>query len=142
VAVLRLMRLLFEENLSYRLVAALPDPYPDSAHVAGAGLEGAPGEALRRYAAGNDLVLVSKDSDFYHRSILRGAPPEVIWLRVGTPRLRKSQVCCVLAPWSFAGSWRTMTQPFSRREQANRSGQRTCGRRLQRTGELASAAFR
>jgi predicted nuclease of predicted toxin-antitoxin system len=52
-------------------------------HASAAGLGGAADEALWRFAAEHELVLVSKDSDFYHRSILRGAPPKVIWLRMG-----------------------------------------------------------
>jgi predicted nuclease of predicted toxin-antitoxin system len=28
-------------------------------------------------------VIVSKDLDFYDRSILRGGPPKLIWLRTG-----------------------------------------------------------
>ncbi len=28
-------------------------------------------------------MIVSKDSDFYERSIKLGAPPKVIWLRLG-----------------------------------------------------------
>ena len=29
------------------------------------------------------LIIVSKDSDFYQRSLLFGHPPKVIWLRRG-----------------------------------------------------------
>jgi predicted nuclease of predicted toxin-antitoxin system len=35
------------------------------------------------YAKSNDLMIVSKDSDFYQRSILLGHPPKVIWIRRG-----------------------------------------------------------
>ncbi len=35
------------------------------------------------YARQNGFVIVSKDSDFQHRSLLFGHPPKFIWLRVG-----------------------------------------------------------
>jgi len=35
------------------------------------------------FAASQDLAIVSKDDDFRQKSILRGAPPEVVWLQVG-----------------------------------------------------------
>lgn len=77
------MRLLFDENLSFRLVRALAEPFPGSAHVREVGLLGAPDEAIWTYAARNDYVLVSKDTDFYQRSLVYGSPPKVVWLRVG-----------------------------------------------------------
>lgn len=77
------MKLLFDENLSFRLVVALGDVYPASAHVRHVGLLGAPDERIWRYAAEHGFLLVSKDADFYQRSIALGSPPQVIWLRVG-----------------------------------------------------------
>jgi predicted nuclease of predicted toxin-antitoxin system len=32
------------------------------------------------YAAANGFVLVTKDEDFHRLSVLRGAPPKVIWI--------------------------------------------------------------
>ncbi len=77
------MKLLFDENLSYRLVTALSDIYPDSNHVRDVGLVGADDRRIWRYAANREFLLVSKDTDFYQRSVLHGAPPKVIWLRIG-----------------------------------------------------------
>ena len=76
------MKLLFDENLSFRLVAILADLYPGSAHLRDVGLAGAADERVWLFAREHGFVLTSKDSDFYHRSILRGAPPKVIWLKV------------------------------------------------------------
>jgi predicted nuclease of predicted toxin-antitoxin system len=77
------MKLLFDQNLSYRLVAALAVEYPGSQHVRTVGLAAAPDPGLWRYAAGNGLAITSKDSDFRHRALLYGFPPKVIWLRLG-----------------------------------------------------------
>ena len=77
------MRLLFDENLPPRLVPRLADLYPASVHVRDVGLKNVPDELVWQYAQNNGLVIVSKDSDFHHRSLLFGFPPKVIWLRRG-----------------------------------------------------------
>src|SRR5258706_16449426 len=77
------MKLLFDENLSHRLVSALSDVYPKSAHVRDLGLKAAVDTDLWNYAKGNEFVIVSKDSDFHQRSLLLGSPPKVIWVRLG-----------------------------------------------------------
>ena len=77
------MKLLFDENLSYRLVPALSDLYPGSAHVRDVGLLGAEDGRIWPFAGEHDFLLVSKDTDFYQRSLVFGAPPKVIWLRIG-----------------------------------------------------------
>lgn len=77
------MRLLFDEDLSYRLVRELADVYPGSAHVRDVGLRGAEDRQIWDYAAEQGLLLTSKNTDFYQRSLVFGAPPKVIWLRIG-----------------------------------------------------------
>lgn len=77
------MKLLFDENLSYRLVRHLADVYPGSTHVRDIGLRGAEDRRIWDYAAEQDLLLTSKNTDFYQRSLVFGAPPKVIWLRIG-----------------------------------------------------------
>ncbi len=77
------MKLLLDENLSFRLVRTLEDLYPGSAHVRQVGLLGAEDVRIWRYAADHAFMLATKDSDFYVRSLIFGAPPKVIWLRIG-----------------------------------------------------------
>jgi predicted nuclease of predicted toxin-antitoxin system len=77
------MKLLFDQNLSYRLVPALESLYPGSVHIRDVGLATADDETVWRYAQQWGLVIVSKDMDFYHRSILFGDPPKVVWVRLG-----------------------------------------------------------
>ena len=77
------MKLLFDENLSFRLVRALADAYPDSGHVDFVQLRGAPDEALWKHARAYGFTLVSKDDDFRHPSLVYGAPPKVAWLQMG-----------------------------------------------------------
>lgn len=84
------MKLLFDENLSFRLVAALADIYPESAHVREAGLLGAADQHVWNHAAEHDFLLVSKDTDFYERSLVFGAPPKIIWMRIGNSTVHET----------------------------------------------------
>ncbi len=77
------MKLLFDQNLSPRLVARLADLYPNAAHVADLGLSMADDEAVWNYARANDFMIVSKDADFSEMSLLRGFPPKVVWIQRG-----------------------------------------------------------
>lgn len=77
------MKLLFDQNLSHKLISRLYDVYPDSVHVRDVGLDESSDDAVWEYALGNGFVIVSKDSDFYQRSLLDGHPPKVVWLRLG-----------------------------------------------------------
>lgn len=77
------MKLLFDQNLSYRIVESMAAFYPNSTHVRLIGLETAEDEAIWNYARTNGYTIVSKDSDFHQRSFLRGFPPKVIWIRCG-----------------------------------------------------------
>jgi len=77
------MKLLFDENLSPKLPRLLNGQFPDSAHVRGCGLKGQSDQAVWEYAHANGFTLVSKDGDFYQRSLLFGAPPKLVWLCLG-----------------------------------------------------------
>jgi predicted nuclease of predicted toxin-antitoxin system len=86
------LRLLFDQNLSFKLTRLLADVYPDSVHVRELGLVEADDLTIWRYAAEHGLVIVSKDSDFHGLSLLHGHPPKTVWLRVGnapTPAIAK-----------------------------------------------------
>ncbi|MDE0529215.1 MAG: DUF5615 family PIN-like protein [Truepera sp.] len=75
------MKLLFDENVSPRLVAGLSDVFPGSVHVRDVGLARATDAAIWSYARDQGLTIVSKDSDFHQVSFVRGPPPKVIWIR-------------------------------------------------------------
>lgn len=77
------MRLLFDENLSRRLPELLNQMADAATHVAHHGLLTHDDEDVWAFAAANGYAIVSKDSDFYFRSLARGHPPKVIWLRIG-----------------------------------------------------------
>jgi predicted nuclease of predicted toxin-antitoxin system len=77
------VKLLLDENLSYRLVAQLAPTFPDSQHVDLVGLHAQADSAIWKFARDHGFTIVSKDDDFRQLSFLHGAPPKVIWLSVG-----------------------------------------------------------
>lgn len=77
------MKLLLDENISPRAVAALQELYPGTVHVRDVDLDSASDEDLWSFAAERGFVIVSKDSDFHQLSFVRGFPPKVAWVRLG-----------------------------------------------------------
>ncbi len=75
--------LLFDHNLSPRLLNRLADLYPDSTHVEDVGLGTANDREVWEYARRNDYIIVTKDADFSELGLLYGFPPKVIWIRRG-----------------------------------------------------------
>lgn len=83
------MRLLFDQNLSPRLVELLRDIFPDSDHLVFAGLDRASDAEVFEYAREHGFVIVTKDTDFQALSRQREAPPKVVWLGVGNRETRR-----------------------------------------------------
>lgn len=77
------MKLLFDQNISRLILPDIAGAFPDSQHVADVNLTTEDDEVLWKFAADHGFVIISKDSDFFHRALLRGHPPKVIHLRVG-----------------------------------------------------------
>lgn len=77
------MKLLLDENLSDRIIYRIFDLYPNSEHVKTLGMINTDDAVIWEYAKTNGFVIVSKDSDFHQRSLLYGAPPKFIYLRIG-----------------------------------------------------------
>jgi predicted nuclease of predicted toxin-antitoxin system len=75
------VKLLFDENLSRKLVQRLADLYPGSAPVVGVDLMTSPDREIWDFARANGFTVVSTDHDFYERATTLGPPPKVVWLR-------------------------------------------------------------
>ncbi|MGA2182509.1 MAG: DUF5615 family PIN-like protein [Bryobacteraceae bacterium] len=59
------MKLLFDENLSRKLVTRLADLYPGSVHVVELGLAQSPDTAVWEHAKQVGHMIVSTDTDFF-----------------------------------------------------------------------------
>lgn len=86
------MRLLIDENLSERLVAHLADCFAGSLHVRSAGLLGGKDGDIWNHAKDAGFTILTKDTDFQARSMLNGAPPKVILVRLGNCTTRNVEI--------------------------------------------------
>ncbi len=78
------MKLLFDANISYRIVKKLKIHFPDCLHVSKSGLTfPITDRKIWQFALQNDFIIVTYDEDFYELSNLYNSPPKVIWLRFG-----------------------------------------------------------
>ena len=80
------VKLLFDQNLSPKLVKRLFDIYPNSDHLDWLGFGTAEDILVWEHAKDNGFVVVTKDADFADLSVLRGFPPKVVWIRRGNCR--------------------------------------------------------
>ena len=75
--------LLFDQNLSDRLVQQLAAAFPGSTHVKTLGLAEADDTIIWARAAQDGYAIVTKDADFHFRALLKGHPPKLIYLCIG-----------------------------------------------------------
>jgi predicted nuclease of predicted toxin-antitoxin system len=73
--------LLFDENVSFRLLSSVRDRFPKSLHVRDVGLAQADDRTIWQYARDHGFAIVTLDSDFYDMSLIHSSPPKVVWLR-------------------------------------------------------------
>jgi predicted nuclease of predicted toxin-antitoxin system len=75
--------LLFDQNISYRIVQKLEHLYPKCTQVRIANLENATDNRLWLFAKEHNYTIVTFDADFFDLANLYGHPPKIIWLRTG-----------------------------------------------------------
>lgn len=77
------MKLLLDQNISYRLVKKLISIYPDIEHVTKLGLINKKDREIWGAAKTKGYTIVTFDGDFYDLSLTQALPPKVIWIRSG-----------------------------------------------------------
>ena len=77
------MKLLFDQNISFRIMRLLPESFADCRHVRSVGLNDRNDEIIWQFAKQNDFTIVTFDADFFDLATLRGFPPKIVWLRTG-----------------------------------------------------------
>jgi predicted nuclease of predicted toxin-antitoxin system len=86
------LKLLFDQNLSRKLVIRLSDIFPNASHVQFHGLEEQTDTEIWEFARKNGFCIVTQDADFAERSRLYGSPPKVVWLRCGNAPTHQVEV--------------------------------------------------
>lgn len=77
------MKLIFDQNISHKILQFLPGSFSGSTTVKNEGLINSPDREIWEFAKSNDLAIVTQDSDFNDLNLLYGFPPKVIWIRTG-----------------------------------------------------------
>jgi predicted nuclease of predicted toxin-antitoxin system len=77
------MKLLLDQNLSFKLCVALEDLFPSSRQVRLLGMSHSDDREIWRHCSANEYIIVTQDSDFADLAALFGPPPKVVWLRCG-----------------------------------------------------------
>lgn len=77
------MKLLFDQNISFRITKKLQSYFPDCLHVSDCELSDCEDPEIWKYAKEKDFAIVTFDADFYDISIINGHPPKIIWIRTG-----------------------------------------------------------
>jgi predicted nuclease of predicted toxin-antitoxin system len=83
------MKLLFDHNLSPRLVNNFTDLYPNSQHLFLLEMDRDEDITIWEYARQQNYTIVTRDSDYNDLSLVRGFPPKVIWIRRGNCSTRE-----------------------------------------------------
>ncbi|OUC15280.1 MAG: hypothetical protein B0A82_07985 [Alkalinema sp. CACIAM 70d] len=86
------MKLLFDQNLSRKLVSRLGDLFPGSSHVQFHDLSEVDDSQIWEFARAYGFCIVTQDADFVERSRLYGAPPKIVWLRCGNASTSKVEL--------------------------------------------------
>lgn len=77
------MKILLDQNISYRIVSLLKPTFAECDHVNDVNLNNRSDKEIWEFAKSNDYVIVTFDADFYELALLNGIPPKIIWLRIG-----------------------------------------------------------
>ena len=77
------MKLLFDQNLSFKLCVSIADLFPESDQVGLLGLSEADDRNVWDHAKARGFTIVSQDVDFAEMAAVLGSPPKVIWLWAG-----------------------------------------------------------
>ncbi len=77
------MKLLFDQNISHRILRQIPEEFSGSTSVKAEGLLNASDRQIWDFAKKHNYIIVTQDSDFNDLNALYGFPPKIIWIRSG-----------------------------------------------------------
>jgi predicted nuclease of predicted toxin-antitoxin system len=77
------MKLLLDENISFKLVYRLQEFFPEMKHISDFQLNSIDDKIIFQFAKENGFAIVTFDEDYFTLSVLNSFPPKIIWLRTG-----------------------------------------------------------
>ena len=79
-------RILIDENLPFSVGLRLGEDFIHASRIAAQASD----SLLWQYARERDWIVLTRDTDFFDRLLVHGAPPKVIWVRLGN--IRKTEL--------------------------------------------------
>ena len=83
------MKLLFDQNISFKVAKKIQPLYPGSNHLSDLRLTGAKDIEIWEFSKVNDYCIVTFVFDFIDLSTLKGSPPKIILLKLGNSTTEK-----------------------------------------------------
>ena len=80
------MKLLFDQNISFRIISKISLNFPEAKQVIQLGIENYSDIEILEFAKENKYTIITFDADFYDLSTLKEFPPKIIWLRFGNTK--------------------------------------------------------
>ncbi|QSE97019.1 DUF5615 family PIN-like protein [Fulvivirga lutea] len=77
------MNLLFDQNISPRILKILPPQFSNCEQVRFVGLENSSDIEVFQFAKKNNYAVVTFDSDFVDLNAMYGTPPKIVYLNTG-----------------------------------------------------------
>ena len=77
------MKLLIDQNISFRIIKKIQPFFPNSKHISDLGLKDFSDTEIWNYAKTNRFAIVTFDADFVDIANIKGISPKIIWLRTG-----------------------------------------------------------
>ena len=77
------MKLLFDQNISHRILKILSTEFEGSTTVKSERLINNSDKSIWEFAKKSNYIIVTQDSDFNDLNLLNGFPPKIIWIRTG-----------------------------------------------------------
>lgn len=84
-----------------RFCSSLADAFEEVRHVRALGLDQATDVEIFAHAREHDLTIVTKDADFQVLLALHGAPPRVVWLRMGNATTATMEAALRRRAWAI-----------------------------------------
>jgi len=77
------MKLLLDQNISYKVVNPLRQHFNEIYSIREFGLTDASDLKIWEFAKTNNFTIVTFDEDFYKIQLINGFPPKIIWFKTG-----------------------------------------------------------
>lgn len=85
-------KLLFDNNISHRVIPRIADIFPDATHVMTEELDEASDTEVWEFAKQYRYTIVTKDSDFNDMAVFKGTPPKIIWIKIGNCKVSDIEI--------------------------------------------------